>query len=450
MRLNPQTRYGSFEPPLTETSKDLGVELVDACNLHCSYCLRDDAQLYGKMHALPVPLLDRVLGEVKALWGPTHIGFTGGEASLHPQFEDVVAAVARHGLKCGLVTNGWLFERILKAAVKFQTTLTEIAFSLDGVNAETHDAWRGKGSFERVVRALALCREAGIATSLKVVLRRDTAPYLADFCLFGARMGASAIMFGPLFPTSQAAEESACSIAEQREALRELAFLKKTVRVQISLAAGLYDPRPEPTCRPLGGGEANIDFKGRLTLCFVLSGFRGAERPDDLIADLTQTSFAEAHQRLADVVAMHNARRLKTFDALAGAPPPLHTGSSCLYCIHSFGKGPARGAETPLPPVEVRGADRFALTAGRVVAKTDTGAIVANPVQGGRIRLNETASFILERLLAGEDVTATTSSLQAAFAVEESGAQGAVRQTIADLLRTQELIPVSGPQKVQR
>ena len=97
-----------------------------------------------------------------------------------------------------------------------------------------------------------------------------------------------------------------------------------------------------------------------------------------------------------------------------------------------------------MPPVEVRGADRFALTAGRVVAKTGTGAIVANPVQGGRIRLNETASFILERLLAGEDVTATTRSLQAAFAVEESGAQGAVRQTVADLLRTQEIIPVAG------
>ena len=210
--------------------KELTVELVDTCNLHCSYCVRDDRQLYGKMHALPVPLLDRVLGEVKAAWGQVHVGFTGGETTLHPRFEDALATVTLHGLRCNFVTNGWHFERVLPAVLRQRASLTDVAFSLDGITAEAHDRWRGAGSFERVVRALALCAETKIPTTIKVVLRRDTAPHIAAFCLFAARMGAVGIMFGPFFPTGEASESLMCSIPQQEDALRELAFLKKNLR----------------------------------------------------------------------------------------------------------------------------------------------------------------------------------------------------------------------------
>ncbi|HKY27385.1 MAG TPA: radical SAM protein, partial [Pyrinomonadaceae bacterium] len=80
MEMNPMPG-GSFGP------RRLTIELTNICNLHCSYCLRDDDALYrSPAEFLAAEFLERVIHEAREVMGVTHLVFTGGEPTLHPEF----------------------------------------------------------------------------------------------------------------------------------------------------------------------------------------------------------------------------------------------------------------------------------------------------------------------------------------------------------------------------
>src|SRR5689334_2534709 len=164
----------------TETSfngdygpRRLNVELANICNLHCSYCFRADDNLYSS-HAefFPIDLLRRVIGEARTAESITQINFTGGEPTLHPAFADTLGTCAEAGLNVSFVTNGWHFDRFWPAVQANRRALSHVAFSLDGVTRETHDHWRGKGSFDRLVQAFSRCYMSGVPFGIKIVVRR--------------------------------------------------------------------------------------------------------------------------------------------------------------------------------------------------------------------------------------------------------------------------------------
>lgn len=76
---------------------------IRRCNLSCAYCNEYDN--FSK----PVPLdaLRQRLDQLAAL-GTTVITISGGEPLLHPQLDDVIAAIRKHGQLAGMITNGYL------------------------------------------------------------------------------------------------------------------------------------------------------------------------------------------------------------------------------------------------------------------------------------------------------------------------------------------------------
>jgi MoaA/NifB/PqqE/SkfB family radical SAM enzyme len=323
------------------------VELTNICNLHCSYCLRDEDALYHTpANFFPVELLRRVVREAREAVGAEQVMFTGGETTLHPRFREVIEAVGAEGLTCSFVTNGWHFERIWPAVAANRAAVGHVSFSLDGPTREAHDRWRGDGSFVRLVRAFARCQAARLPFAVKMGLRRDTLPLLEQTALFAARMGASALSFGYNLPTSGAADDELSLSAEERtEAEQEVAVLARVLKMRVSLEVGYYNIDPEPPCSALAGTSCNIDYRGRLSLCCNLSGYRGAAGEPDVVADLNEEGFAAALARLRGVASAQNERRREALAAAvaSGASPDLNLGSPCLFCLQSFGKIPWRG-----------------------------------------------------------------------------------------------------------
>ncbi|MEO8436058.1 MAG: radical SAM protein, partial [Pyrinomonadaceae bacterium] len=157
----------------------LTVELTNICNLHCSYCLRDEDALYhSPADFLPVELFARIARDARDSMGIEQVMFTGGEPTLHPDFGKLLAAVAGLDLKCSFVTNGWHFERVWPLLIEHREAVTHVSFSLDGATREAHDRWRGEGSFARVVRAFSRCWAGHLPFNAKVGIRRDTVPQL--------------------------------------------------------------------------------------------------------------------------------------------------------------------------------------------------------------------------------------------------------------------------------
>src|SRR6185369_3386780 len=152
----------------------LTVELANICNLHCSYCLRSDENLYSS-HAefFPIELLRRIINEARTAANITRISFTGGEPTLHPAFAQALQVIGDAGLTASFVTNGWHFDRLWPALQQHRAVLSHVAFSLDGVTREDHDRWRGKGSFDRLVQAFSRCYLKQLPFVVKMNLRRD-------------------------------------------------------------------------------------------------------------------------------------------------------------------------------------------------------------------------------------------------------------------------------------
>lgn len=330
------------------TAPRMSIELTNICNLHCSYCLRDEDDLYhNKAEFFPVELLRKVVRQAKETYGVTNVSFTGGEVTIHPQFEEVVTAVAQEGVQISFVTNGWHFDRVYPVILRHREAVRVVAFSLDGVTREAHDHWRGEGSFVRVVRAITRCYASNIRFILKVGIRRDTVPQIQDIAFFAARLGAAGLHFAHLLPTSAATEkESALSLQERRAAEQEISIVSSIFKMPIGIVTGYYNIDPSAPCAALLGKTCNVDFHGRLSLCCNLSGFRGAVEEREVVADLTQEDFAVGYERLLLVAEQQNERRrqaLADFDA-RGSEVDLYTSSPCLFCLQSFGKTPWRTA----------------------------------------------------------------------------------------------------------
>lgn len=331
---------GESQPPY------LVMELTNICNLRCSYCLRDEDALYHtRAQFLSLDLIRRIIGEARDRFNLSYISFTGGEATLHPRFKEIIEMVAAEELKYSFVTNGWHFDRIYPAVLAHRSALHMVGFSLDGATREAHDRWRGDGSFVRLVRAITRCYMQGLPFLIKVGIRRDTVPQLEQIALFAARMGAKALHFSHFLPTSSAAEdESALTFEERRRAEQEVVLLAKIFKMDIALATGYHNIDPSVPCEALRGKAGNIDYRGRLSLCCNISGYRGAGGEPDVVADLTREDFATGYARLLGLAEAQVERRRQALAAFtaAGQEVDLYTGSPCLFCLQSFGKIPWR------------------------------------------------------------------------------------------------------------
>jgi len=134
------------------------------CNLTCSHCFVSSSPT-NLNH--PMMSRDQVAARVvEALaFGVKEVYFTGGEPFLHPQLLDVLEDTLPH-MPCTVLTNGTLFSSARLEALGRLTREArhslEIRVSLDGDRAEIHDAFRGAGSFARVIDGLIRCEAHGL------------------------------------------------------------------------------------------------------------------------------------------------------------------------------------------------------------------------------------------------------------------------------------------------
>jgi MoaA/NifB/PqqE/SkfB family radical SAM enzyme len=295
--------------------------------------------LYGKATFLPRERVKAILENVRASWGPFVLTLTGGEPTLHPEFGGIVDDVAALGLRYKIVTNGWHFNRASEHLLRTRRRLESIAFSVDGATRQAHDAWRGKGSFDRLMRAVTAARHHGLPFQFNVVLRKDTRPQMEALAILGARLGAISVNFGALIPTS--AEDHArhaLTPAEEKDAEREGAELANVFKMQVRVPFVLHRPSTGAHCFPLIGQAMNIDHLGRVTLCGNLSFFRGSSGDGEVIQE--NGTAVLNHERLLSVqqeTLQARDRELSACLARGDRPDPF-LASPCLYCMKRFDK----------------------------------------------------------------------------------------------------------------
>lgn len=312
-------------------------ELTNLCNFKCTHCIRNRAEI---QYNLPVAIVEKTLRESQTYHNINTIAFTGGEPTLHPYFQDIVKLVVKYGHQFGFVTNGWNFQEKTLGEIKpFRDHISRIHFSLDGAKEETHDTMRHQpGSFRRVIQAITLCRFHEIPVIINTVVTRANRTELEDIALLASRLRCEALGFAHCQPTPDGlAAGLVLDTKERRQVESDVANLQEVFKFKVSLAGDHYSKSLFFQCTQLQMQEFNIDYRGNLTFCCMLSGYRGGIPDTDVLADLSKVSFHEAHRRLVARIAEIN---LEKIDRVATQNFEESDYFICNHCLSHFQKIP--------------------------------------------------------------------------------------------------------------
>jgi cyclic pyranopterin phosphate synthase len=148
----------------------LRVQLTDACNFRCFYCMPENAKFLPEKLLLPTDVLVETVRQLVS-HGIDEVRVTGGEPTLRRDFVPIMEALSTLPLsKLGLTTNGFLLERFLPALSR--TRLQHINISLDSLDPANFHRITHTDTFERVLRAIRATRDAGFTVKLNCILFR--------------------------------------------------------------------------------------------------------------------------------------------------------------------------------------------------------------------------------------------------------------------------------------
>lgn len=154
------------------------------CNLTCTHCFVTCGPSETRHAIMSRAEVAARVAEGLAL-GVREVYFTGGEPFLNPELEAIVDDTLAHA-PVTILTNGTLFTtpRVAWLAERSRTSryALELRVSLDGLDAASHDAFRGEGAWARTMRGLVALSQAGLLPIVTV-----TQPAHEDARAFAAR-----------------------------------------------------------------------------------------------------------------------------------------------------------------------------------------------------------------------------------------------------------------------
>lgn len=140
------------------------------CNITCTHCFISCSPKNHSHEMLTLADVEARLAEARAL-GVREYYFTGGEPFLNRDMIPILAATLKQG-PATVLTNGMLLRqdvcRQLRELADAAEYSLDLRVSLDGFDAASHDAIRGKGVWDRVMIGLRNLAEAGLNPAITV------------------------------------------------------------------------------------------------------------------------------------------------------------------------------------------------------------------------------------------------------------------------------------------
>lgn len=244
------------------------LHITERCSLSCAHCYQGDA----KRAEMPLSRIRQVLEQISdtfRVWKEEHglemglrLQLTGGEPLLRRDLFDIVATGRSLGMLVTLLTSGIpvnpeVTGRIASSGIAF------VQISLEG-DRWTHDAVRGKGTYDRAASAAESLADRGIFVSINTTLSRLNADQSFKLVCAARDMGASRISFSRLVPSGRGVGLLATLLSpkELRDVFSELRAIENPV-VEVVCRdplTALFEEPPAgmPGDLPVGGCAAGV------------------------------------------------------------------------------------------------------------------------------------------------------------------------------------------------
>lgn len=170
------------------------LELTSACNNHCLGCGNVFAH-----NCTPEPLSATRWGEILTSLRPHihRLKLTGGEPTLHPEFEAIVTTLRELDISFALFTNArWRDPARLIAFLQTAPQCSGLLVSLHGATAASHDAFtRVPGSFAETRANIRRTVAAGLNVTSSTVITRHNWHEVRDIASLSQELGANHAVF---------------------------------------------------------------------------------------------------------------------------------------------------------------------------------------------------------------------------------------------------------------
>jgi radical SAM protein with 4Fe4S-binding SPASM domain len=186
--------------PTLQSPVSFYLELTPTCNSNCPSCGNVFAQqgLHGEPGAVDPPLSAAKWEQLLEKLQPYayRLKLTGGEPTIHPEFETIVKSVSGLGIPFTLFTNGrWQTPERLCALLNSIPNFEGFLISLHGPNPASHEGFtRQPGSFAETVTNIRLAVRAGLPVSLSCIITRHNWHSVDALIELGKRIGANSVV----------------------------------------------------------------------------------------------------------------------------------------------------------------------------------------------------------------------------------------------------------------
>jgi molybdenum cofactor biosynthesis enzyme MoaA len=145
------------------------------CNIACTHCFISCSPKNHSHEMMSLHEVEERLAEAREL-GVREYYFTGGEPFMNRDMLPILEATLKQG-PATVLTNGMLLRaevcRRLRELFDASEYSLDLRVSLDGFDAESHDAIRGAGVWDRVMIGLRNLAEAGLNPVITVTTAAD-------------------------------------------------------------------------------------------------------------------------------------------------------------------------------------------------------------------------------------------------------------------------------------
>jgi len=342
-------------PHVMHTPRTVDIDLTARCNLRCRYCYFFDnpAVAYEDVPARTWRRFFDELGRLPVM----NVVFAGGEPFIREDLQDLITGIAENRMRFAILSNGTLINNEIAAFIADTGRCDYVQVSIDGADADTHDACRGTGAFDAAMLGLQTLLHHGVRAAVRVTIHRHNIHHLeaiAHLLLNELGLRSFGINSAGYLGTCRVnADDIMLDTGDRQFAMETLLRLQKNYNGRICASAGpLADARMWPKMEAARAtGAPAFPKGGRLTACGC-TGTKIAVRPDGTIIPCNMLAHMELgrinEDSLADVwknspklnqLRMRKAIPLTDFEFCAGCDYiPYCTGNCPALAYNLTGK----------------------------------------------------------------------------------------------------------------